>query len=205
MATRLSPADRRTQILDVAHTIIERDDITECTIERIGNEAAVTAQLVHKYFGTRTSLLRALLEREEARYHAEVTTRLESARTFEEVVRVFVTANADLLAPGSAIGQLRRVPELSHHRVDRDRASRARAERVLVPALQAEYDADAATTDFVLRLGSAASIEAAGMAPLGSGPDRDAHIERTVRFVLAGIRGLVDEGALRVHNRATHA
>ena len=64
------------------------------------------------------------------------------------------------------------------------------AERVLVRALTAEYHADRSTTEFVLRLGSAASIEAANIGRAGSIPDRDAHIDRTVRFILAGVEAL---------------
>ena len=64
------------------------------------------------------------------------------------------------------------------------------AERVLVQALAAEYVADRSTTEFVLRLGSAASIEAADIAGARSIPERDAHIDRTVRFILAGVEAL---------------
>ncbi|MGA1036037.1 MAG: hypothetical protein ACO3VI_12030 [Ilumatobacteraceae bacterium] len=45
---------------------------------------------------------------------------------------------------------------------------------------------------FALRLGSAASIEAATIAAQHDDVDRAAHVERTVHFILAGIRSVLD-------------
>lgn len=187
---RLSPDDRQTQLLDIAKATVERHGVSACTVERVAERAGVTPQLVHKYFGTRMSLLGALLEREDARYQSAVRASLAEATSFEQVVRVFVAANLDLLSDASAIGQLRGVPELADRHADRWRGEGRGAERVLVRALTAEYHADRSTTEFVLRLGSAASIEAANIGRAGSIPDRDAHINRTVRFILAGVEAL---------------
>lgn len=187
---RLSPDDRQTQLLDIAKATVERHGVSACTVERVAERAGVTPQLVHKYFGTRMSLLGALLEREDARYQSAVRVSLAEATSFEQVVRVFVAANLDLLSDASAIGQLRGVPELADRHADRWRGEGRGAERVLVRALTAEYHADRSTTEFVLRLGSAASIEAANIGRAGSIPDRDAHIDRTVRFILAGVEAL---------------
>ena len=187
---RLSPDDRQAQLLDIAKATVERHGVSACTVERVAELAGVTPQLVHKYFGTRMSLLGALLEREDARYQCAVRASLAEATSFEQVVRVFVAANLDLLSDASAIGQLRGVPELADRHADRWRGEGRGAERVLVRALTAEYHADRSTTEFVLRLGSAASIEAANIGRAGSIPDRDAHIDRTVRFILAGVEAL---------------
>ena len=187
---RLSPDDRQTQLLDIAKATVERHGVSACTVERVAERAGVTPQLVHKYFGTRMSLLGALLEREDARYQSAVRASLAEATSFEQVVRVFVAANLDLLSDASAIGQLRGVPELADRHADRWRGEGRGAERVLVRALTAEYHADRSTTEFVLRLGSAASIEAANIGRAGSIPDRNAHIDRTVRFILAGVEAL---------------
>ncbi len=187
---RLSPDDRQTQLLDIAKATVERHGVSACTVERVAERAGVTPQLVHKYFGTRMSLLGALLEREDARYQSAVRASLAEATSFEQVVRVFVAANLDLLSDASAIGQLQGVPELADRHADRWRGEGRGAERVLVRALTAEYHADRSTTEFVLRLGSAASIEAANIGRAGSIPDRNAHIDRTVRFILAGVEAL---------------
>lgn len=189
---RLSPEHRRTQLLDVAKAVIERDGVGACSVDAVSTEAEVTAQLVHKYFGTRISLLQALFAREDDGYEREIARRLIAAESFEDVVRVFVTANVDLLSPATAIGQLRALPELGPVRSERERMSRAGAQKVLVRSLRREYPVDDQMTEFVLRLGSAASIEAATIAAHRNGTDRDTHIERTVRFILSGIRSVLD-------------
>lgn len=190
---RLTPEDRRDQLLDVAAQIVETDGVGACTVDSVSQRAGVTPQLVHKYFGTRTSLLQELFGREDDRYQADVRARLSAARDFEDIVRVFVTANFDQLSSATAIGQLRVVPEISAIRDERRRAGGRNAERVLVRAMAAEFPTSADATAFVLRLGSAASIEAGNMAAQHRDRDRDQDIENTVRFILAGIRELVDQ------------
>ena len=129
---RLEPEQRRTQLLETAKGIIEREGIGACTIDLVSTEAGVTAQLVHKYFGTRSSLLQTLYAREEAEYEKEIERRLSASRNFEDIVRVFVTANLDLLSPTTAIGQLRSMPEIIPTQTSRDSANRASARRALV-------------------------------------------------------------------------
>lgn len=190
---RLSPEDRRDQLLDVARHIVEAHGVGACTVDSVSQRAGVTPQLVHKYFGTRTSLLRDLFRREDDRYQADVRARLAAAPDFEAVVRVFVTANFDQLSNATAIGQLRVVPEMAAIRDDRRRTGGRSAERVLVRAMAAEYPASPKVTEFVLRLGSAASIEAGNLAAQRGGLDRAEDIENAVRFILAGIRELVGQ------------
>lgn len=188
---RLSPQGRRDQLLDVACELVEVDGVAACTIDAVGHRAGVTRQLVHKYFGTRTALLHELFRREADRYDAEMHERLASAEGFEDVVRVFVTANFDQLSNATAIGQLRVVPEIASIRDERRETGKRSAERVLVRALAAEYATTPQASEFVLRLGSAASIEAGNLAAQRGQRDRDEDIENTVKFILAGIGGLV--------------
>jgi AcrR family transcriptional regulator len=192
---RLSPEDRRGQLLDVARGIVESDGVGACTVDAVSQQAGVTPQLVHKYFGTRSSLLQELFRREDDRYQAEVRDTIADARNFEDVVRVFVTANFDQLSAATAIGQLRVVPEVAAIRDERRRAGGRSAERVLVRAMAAEYPASPEAMEFVLRLGSAASIEAGSLSSQRGGRDREPDIENAVRFILAGIRELVGEPA----------
>ena len=166
-----------------------------CTVDAVSQQAGVTPQLVHKYFGTRSSLLQELFRREDDRYQAEVRDTIADARNFEDVVRVFVTANFDQLSAATAIGQLRVVPEVAAIRDERRRAGGRSAERVLVRAMAAEYPASPEAMEFVLRLGSAASIEAGSLSAQRGGRNREPDIENAVRFILAGIRELVGEPA----------
>jgi AcrR family transcriptional regulator len=187
---RLSPEERREQLLDEARDIVERDGVAACTVDAVSQAAGVTPQLVHKYFGTRPSLLQALFQREDERYQVLVHAQIEEADTFEDLVRVFVTANFDQLSRATAIGQLRLAPEVAALRDERRRAGSRRAERVLVRAMAAEYSASPREMEFLLRLGSAASIEAGNLASQRRSGDRTTHIDNTVRFILAGVREL---------------
>ena len=190
---RLSPEDRRDQLLDVAKDIVEGTGVGACTVDEVSHQAGVTPQLVHKYFGTRSSLLQELFRREDDRYQAHVGDRVADALTFEDVVRVFVTANFDQLSSATAIGQLRGVPEVAAIQDERQRAGGRSAERILVRALAADYATSPEATEFVLRLGSAASIEAGNLAAQRRDRHRESDIENTVRFILAGIRELIGQ------------
>lgn len=192
---RLSPEHRRDQLLDVAKGIVEAEGVGACTVDAVSQQAGVTAQLVHKYFGTRSSLLHDLFRREDDRYLVDVRSKIDAARNFEEVVRVFVVANFDQLSTATAIGRLRVVPEIAAIRDERRRAGERSAERVLVKAMAAEYAAPPKVMEFVLRLGSAASIEAGSLSAERGSRGREADIDSAVKFILAGIRELVGEPA----------
>jgi AcrR family transcriptional regulator len=192
---RLSPEDRRDQLLDVARNIVEHEGVGACTVDAVSRRAGVTPQLVHKYFGTRASLLEDLFRREDDRYQVDVRERLADARTFEDVVRVFVSANFDQLSSATAIGRLRVVPETASARREHQDTGERSAERVLVRAMAAEYPTSPELMEFVLRLGSAASIEAGNLAAQRADIDRDRSIENAVRFILAGVRELAGESA----------
>ena len=60
---RLKPAERRDQILDVANTLFAERGYEEVSVEDIARAAGVTRGLVHHYFGGRTDVYLALLER----------------------------------------------------------------------------------------------------------------------------------------------
>ena len=197
---RLPPDDRRDQLLDVARDIVEADGVGACTVDAVSKRAGVTSQLVHKYFGTRSSLLHDLFRREDDRYLVDVRSKIAAARNFEEVVRVFVLANFDQLSTATAIGRLRVVPEIAATQDQRRRAGGRSAERVLVKAMATEYPASPKAMEFVLRLGSAASIEAGSLSAQRGGCDREADIDSAVRFILAGIRELVGEPAATSRN-----
>lgn len=191
-ALRLSPEARRTQLLDVAAVIVRDDGVAACTVDEVSQRAGVTSQLVHKYFGSRASLLQELFGREDQRFQADIHAKLANADSFDDIVRVFVTANFDQLSSATVIGQLRDLPETATIRKDRQRAGGRSAEHVLVQALTAEHSIPPEAVEFVLRLGSAASIEAGNLAAQRPGRNRDLDIENAVRFILAGIRELVD-------------
>ena len=60
---RLTPAERRDQILDAANTLFAERGYEEVLVEDIARAAGVTRGLVHHYFGGRKEVYLALLER----------------------------------------------------------------------------------------------------------------------------------------------
>jgi len=60
---RLSPAERRDQILDAANTLFADRGYGDVSIEDIARSAGVARGLVHHYFGGRKEVYIALLER----------------------------------------------------------------------------------------------------------------------------------------------
>lgn len=64
--TRLTPAARRDQILDVAARVIVEAGLQAATMERLARASGVSKALVYTYFATRDVLLGALLQREQA-------------------------------------------------------------------------------------------------------------------------------------------
>lgn len=180
------------QLLDVAAAIVRDDGVAACTVDEVSQRAGVTSQLVHKYFGTRSSLLQELFLREDERFQADIHAELANAGSFDAIVRVFVTANFDQLSSATVIGQLRDLPETATVRDERQRAGTRSAEHVLVQALTAEHLISPEAVEFVLRLGSAASIEAGNLAAQRPERERTADIDNAVRFILAGISELVD-------------
>ena len=60
---RLSPAERRDQILDAANTLFAERGYEDVLVEDIARAAGVTRGLVHHYFGGRKDVYIALVER----------------------------------------------------------------------------------------------------------------------------------------------
>src|SRR6478609_3737886 len=63
---RLDPAQRREQMLDAANDLFAERGYEEVSVEDIARAAGVTRGLVHHYFGGRTQVYIALLERLDA-------------------------------------------------------------------------------------------------------------------------------------------
>src|SRR6185503_20232882 len=61
--SRLTPGQRREQILDAANALFAERAYEEVSIEDIASSAGVTRGLVHHYFGGRKEVYVALLER----------------------------------------------------------------------------------------------------------------------------------------------
>ncbi len=63
-AQRMSPEQRREQILDSAVQLIVARGLSSCALESVAVAASISKPLIYKYFPRRDDLLKALVERE---------------------------------------------------------------------------------------------------------------------------------------------
>jgi AcrR family transcriptional regulator len=63
-AQRMSPDQRREQILDSAVEFIVARGLSNCTLDSVAAQASISKPLIYKYFPRRDDLLKALVERE---------------------------------------------------------------------------------------------------------------------------------------------
>ena len=87
---RMHPAQRRDQILDAANALFAERGYEEVSVEDIARAAGVTRGLVHHYFGGRTEVYIALLERLDAMREGSLRQpegRSASARVADTVSR----------------------------------------------------------------------------------------------------------------------
>ncbi len=108
--TRLSPEDRREQLLRVTSEIIAADGVDMVRIPYVAAAAGITRPVVYKFFPNRHELIKGVLEdfREE---FARRTPDTLSSRTGEigSIARVFIDAACDTIeAKGSGGWQLMR-------------------------------------------------------------------------------------------------
>ena len=84
--TRLTPAARRDQILDVAARLIVEEGLQAATMEQLARSAGISKALVYNYFATRDVLLGALLQREQAELGARGMGAALQAESFPELI-----------------------------------------------------------------------------------------------------------------------
>lgn len=183
---RLSPHDRRMQLLDCAGRIVLDDGLSKFTIDALAKEAQVSTPLIYKYFDTRIEILQALLGRESEQFSAVLKARLEQATDYAEIVRMFVTMNFEGARTGSLLSVLFGQPDV--------RRGLAPAEfnwvnQILVEATAQEFGISESLARQIVPMGSAASRAAAERFSR-RGEGREQAIDRTVKFILGAFRAV---------------
>ena len=135
---RMTATQRREQILDITHTIVDAEGFHAATPNRIATEAGITRPVLYQQFGDLAGLFVALIDREAERAASQFTETIAnptdpdhsglSAERFEGLLRAIDTHPATwrlfLVPPQGA-------PPALHERL-------ARAERNVQLYLQAE-------------------------------------------------------------------
>jgi AcrR family transcriptional regulator len=92
---RMRASDRREQILDIAHAIVDAEGFHAATINRIAAQAGVTRTVIYQQFGDLSRLFIALVDREANRAQRQFEDAI--ARTDEGGGDVFAETFAGVL------------------------------------------------------------------------------------------------------------
>ncbi|MFG1934360.1 TetR/AcrR family transcriptional regulator [Mycobacterium sp. NPDC048908] len=101
-APRLSPEQRREQLLDIVLDVIDTDGVGAVSMDAVARRAGVTRPVVYGQFTDANEMLRACLDREEQRALAQILDAMPAAGedTIEAFHRLFDTyLNAVAEAP----------------------------------------------------------------------------------------------------------
>lgn len=185
--TRMSAEQRREQILDVTHAIVDARGFHAVTIDGVAREAGITRPVVYGHFNDLPGLLHALIEREADRARAQLEAVLPQASPGGDPVDLLMGCLEDWLeAVRAAPATWRMVlmppegapPEL-HEGIAESRADAAlHLQRVAAPELASGANRASPDPELTAYLLQSFSEEAARL--LLNDPDRFP-VERLVR------------------------
>ena len=188
--TRLSPHDRRMQLLDCAQTIILERGLSSFTMEALAREAGVSNPLVYKYFATRLAILQELLVRETKRFNTQLQAQVTEAQDYQELITLVVSVNFEQFSNNNIVYILRDQPDVFEAIAVDDRKQSGGMGRFLVQTLADQYKIDRKQAEQMVVLASGAS-QAAAAHYNRYGGDRAAMINDTVQFIFGGIDALL--------------
>ena len=183
---RLSPEDRRNQILDCARQVILEHGLSTLTMERLAAQAGVSLPLIYKYFDTRLQLLQTLLIREYKAFRKSFVAAKTTPGSYRDALRGYVDVNFRQFSDGDILGIL--LGQADVRKVVDDRA-RSRSAPFFIKELANEFAIPPRLAEKIVVMASGASIAAAEHYNRVGG-DRDTQIDQTVTFILGGIEGL---------------
>ncbi|MDC0939875.1 TetR/AcrR family transcriptional regulator [Pseudomonadales bacterium] len=187
--TRLSPANRIDQLLDVAKQMIVSDGLQSFTIESLARLAAVSSPLVYNYFSSRQALLQALLEREYRVSGSALLAEVVNANSFEEVIRVFIANNFDHHAPGNIVPVLMSQPELAANIKQLRKQQGKQTANYLVDNTAKNYKLTVEQAQLAITMSSGASVAAAEWVAMNQ-LDRERAIDMALAYIKSGMEGL---------------
>lgn len=194
--TRLSPHDRRMQLLDCAKHIVQEKGLSSLTMEGLAVEAGVSNPLVYKYFDTRLALLQELLVREMTYFYGPVEEQINNATSFDEIAQIVVRANFDEVAKGNILYILRSQADIREVLQDKEKEGSNRIGKLLVEWVIKKYDISRERALHAVVF-SAGSSQRAAERYGEYGGDKEQMIEDTVKFIFGGIDAIakIERGA----------
>lgn len=190
--TRLSPEQRKNQLLDCARSIIESKGLSSFTMEALARAAGVSNPLVYKYFGTRLQILQELLERDSKEFNLQLKQQVEQASDYQELVTIIVSANFVQFSSSNIVNILREQPDVFETIADQDRKQHRSTARFLVKSMASQFTLETKQAEQLVVFASGAS-QAAAAHYNRYGGNRKEMIEDTVEFIFGGIHALTNK------------
>lgn len=187
--TRLSPAARTDQLLNVAKKMIVSDGLQSFRMESLARMAEVSSPLVYNYFSSRQALLRALLEREYQESSNALFYEVVNATSFEDVIRVFIASNFEHHAPGNILPVLLSQPDIADTISEMRSEQRKRTATYLVENSAKTYKLSIEQAQLAITMSSGASIAAAEWVVMSS-LEKSQAIDMALSYIKAGMSGL---------------
>ena len=190
--TRLSPAARTDQLLNVAKKMIVSDGLQSFRMESLARMAEVSSPLVYNYFSSRQALLRALLEREYRESSNALFYEVVNATSFEDVIRAFIASNFEHHAPGNILPVLLSQPDIADTISEMRSEQRKRTATYLVENSAKTYKLSIEQAQLAITMSSGASIAAAEWVAMSS-LEKSRAIDMALSYIKAGMSGLATE------------
>jgi AcrR family transcriptional regulator len=190
--TRLSPAARTDQLLNVAKKMIMSDGLQSFRMESLARMAEVSSPLVYNYFSSRQALLRTLLEREYRESSNALFYEVLNATSFEDVIRAFIASNFEHHAPGNILPVLLSQPDIADSISDMRSEQRKRTATYLVKNSAKTYKLSIEQAQLAITMSSGASIAAAEWVAMSS-LEKSRAIDMALSYIKAGMSGLATE------------
>ena len=188
---RLSPENRRNQLLDCARQIILDHGLSTLTMERVAAEAKVSNPLIYKYFDTRLQMLQDLLAREYKTFRKSFVKTSHTDGDYRATLRSYVDVNFQQFAGGDILSILLSQADVREGIKDKERSRHA---PFFINEVASEFRVATHLAERIVVLASGASIAAAEQYSKVGG-DREAHIDQTVDFILGGIKALLSQAS----------
>jgi len=183
--TRLSPEDRREQILNVAKESIFENGLQQFSLKQLAVDAGISEPLLFHYFSSRVDLLQQLLSRDFNRYLDALNESLDESSTLHEILRVYVVHNFNERAERGVIDILLAEAEIAAAIKKRRTKNARQREKFLVDTIAKELDISRKKAAMLGLMASAASIAAAKFAHEAK-LDRDDAIATAMQFITVG-------------------
>lgn len=186
--TRLSPADRQGQLLDIAAAIAVGEGVQQVTLKRVAREAGISEAQAHNCFQGRTDLLLSLTRRELALLEALRRSRVTRGRDrMAKIVISTVSYLHEALERGPLLQMLLRNSDVRAALRSERSAATAIAREPTLQLLSERYEMKRAVANGSAAALTAVSLRAGGL--LASGRTELGIAERlSLAIILAGAR-----------------